>query len=145
LNDFRAMLARPAVRDCLSRGEYARTAPWAEDEAIRAELAGYAPMLKALRERRFAVRDGNSILTGSVDRLVLVHRDSQLVAAEVLDFKTDQLSTDRPEQLAETIAGYRPQLAAYRQAVARFAGLPVERVFARLLFVEPGLVEAVGA
>ncbi|HEV7225118.1 MAG TPA: UvrD-helicase domain-containing protein [Pirellulales bacterium] len=145
LNDFRAMLARPAVRDCLSRREYVRTAPWAEDEAIRAELAGYAPMLKALRERRFAVRDGNSILTGSVDRLVLVHRDSQLVAAEVLDFKTDQLSTDRPEQLAETIAGYRPQLAAYRQAVARFAGLPVERVFARLLFVEPGLVEAVGA
>ena len=144
LNDFQAMLARPAVRDCLSRGEYLRKAPWAEDETIRAELAGYAPMLKVARERRFAVRHGNSILTGSVDRLVLIHRDARLVAAEVLDFKTDQLPADRPEQLAETIAAYRPQLNAYRQAVARFAGLPIERVFARLLFVEPGLVEAVG-
>jgi ATP-dependent exoDNAse (exonuclease V) beta subunit len=145
LGDFQAMLARPAVRDCLSRSAYSRTAPWATDSAIVAELAGYAPMLKVSRERGFAVRDRNAILTGSVDRLVLVHRDAKLVATEVLDFKTDQLSTDRPEQLAARIAYYRPQLAAYRQAVARFTGLPVERVFARLLFVEPGVVETVGA
>jgi len=142
--EFRAALARPAVRDGLTRAAYLQTAPWTKDGNICAELAGQRPRLEISRERRFAVRDRDAILSGSFDRLVLVYRDEQLLAAEVLDFKTDQVSGDRPEQLAERIAAYRPQMAAYRQAVARLTGLPIARIFARLLFVEPGLAQAIG-
>jgi ATP-dependent exoDNAse (exonuclease V) beta subunit len=144
LPEFRAALARGAVRDALTRASYLQTAPWTKGHDIRAELAGQRPRLEISRERRFAVRDRDAILSGSFDRLVLVYRDDRLVAAEVLDFKTDQVSFDRPEQLAERIAAYRPQMAAYRQAVARLTGLPLARIFARLLSVEPGLAQAIG-
>ena len=144
LAEFRAALQRPAVRDCLSRERYLQTAPWAADRAIAAELAGQAPRLDVARERRFAVRERDAILSGSLDRLVLVYRGESLAAAEVLDFKTDQVSESRPEQLAASVATYRPQLTAYRQAVSRITGLPLERIFARLLFVEPGLAKTIG-
>ena len=144
LPEFRAALARGAVRDALTRAAYLQTAPWTKDRNLRAELAGQRPRLEISRERRFAVRDRDAILSGSFDRLVLVYRGERLLAAEVLDFKTDQVSIDRPEQLAERIAAYRPQMAAYRQAVARLTGLPLARIFARLLFVEPGLAQAIG-
>ncbi|HUY90928.1 MAG TPA: UvrD-helicase domain-containing protein [Pirellulales bacterium] len=144
LAEFRTALARAAVRDCLLRSAYLQTAPWTSDREVAAELAGQTPKLQVARERRFAVRERDAILSGSLDRLVLIHRGDKLVAAEVLDFKTDRVSPDRPEQLAAAIDAYRPQLNAYRQAVSRMTGLPLDRIFARLLFVEPGLLQTIG-
>lgn len=143
LQEFREMLARPATRVCLSRAEYARQAPWSARGAPGASWNAAELSYEVCRERSFAVRDGDAILTGSLDRLVLIHRDGRLAAAEVLDFKTDAVKADQREQLEAAVARYRPQLAAYRRAVAQMTGLPMEHVFARLLFVEPGLVESV--
>lgn len=144
LAEFRDALSRPAVRDCLLRSRYWQTAPLASDREIAAELAGQTPQLEVSRERRFAVRHGDAILSGSLDRLVSIFCGDKLVAAEVLDFKTDRVSADRPEQLAAAIDTYRPQLNAYRLAVSRITGLPLSRIFARLLFVEPGLLQTIG-
>lgn len=144
LAEFRAALSQPAVRDCLLGSRYLPTAAWAKDREIAAELASQTPRLEVSRERRFAVRERDAILSGSLDRLVSIFRGDKLVAAEVLDFKTDRVSADRPEQLAAAIETYRPQLNAYRLAVSRMTGLGLNRIFARLLFVEPGLLQAIG-
>jgi ATP-dependent exoDNAse (exonuclease V) beta subunit len=143
LKEFREMLARPATRACLMQSDYARQAPWSAAGALAAGWDAAELSYEVHRERRFAVRDGDAILTGSLDRLVLIHREGRLAAAEVLDFKTDAVKADQQVQLEAAVARYRPQLAAYRRAVAQMTGLPMEHVFARLLFVEPGLVASV--
>ncbi len=143
LKEFREMLARPATRDCLSRAEYARHAPWAANGAPGAAWKPSELSYQVSRERRFAVRDGDAILTGSLDRLVLIRHGGRLAAAEVLDFKTDALSPHDLQQREAVVSRYRPQLAAYRRAVSQLTGMPAEQVFARLLFVEPGLAESV--
>ena len=67
----------------------------------------------------------------------------QPVRADVVDFKTDVISTEDPHALAAQVEVYRPQLDAYRRAVATLLRLDERRISARLVFVEPGIVEAV--
>jgi ATP-dependent helicase/nuclease subunit A len=140
--EFHIMLAQPAIRACLTRSEYSQHAPWAIDGGI-AKLQASSLSFRTSRERRFAVREADAILSGSLDRLVLIYSGEQLIAAEVLDFKTDSVGSKGSERYEAAVARYRPQLAAYRRAVSQLTGLPAERVFARLLFVEPGVVESV--
>ena len=101
-------------------------------------------MPRVQNERGFALQDGEQLLTGAIDRLVLLEQAGRVVAAEVLDFKTDALAADDPQQVAAKVAHYGPQLEAYRRAVAQFAALPPDRVSAQLVFVEAGLVRPVG-
>ena len=143
LKEFREMLARPATRACLTQSDYARQAPWSAAGALAADWDAAELSFEVHRERRFAVRDGDAILTGSLDRLALIYRAGRLAAAEVLDFKTDAVQADQQVQLEAAVARYQPQLAAYRRAVAQMTGLSMEHIFARLLFVEPGLVASV--
>ena len=91
-------------------------------------------------EHGIALREGDAVITGSIDRLVLVYSGDELVAADVIDFKTDRVSQQDPEALAEKVAYYMPQLNAYRQAVSQVEQLPVARIAARLLFVNEGLI-----
>ena len=84
------------------------------------------------------VRDGDTILRGTIDRLVVLYDDDRPVAADVLDFKTDQ-----PSVIADRVAEYRPQLEAYRRAVAGLFHLEPARVSARLAFVQLGMIRAV--
>ncbi len=126
LAEFRAMLAQGEVSIALRRDAFERGGLVAE----------------AHRELPFALRRGDAVVAGSIDRLV-VRRDAagQVVDAEVLDFKTDRVDGD--EGLAQRVAHYRPQLLAYRAAVARLFALPEARVRARLLFVALGRAVAI--
>lgn len=121
LVDFRAMLEEGEVAVALRREAFERGGLTAE----------------AHRELPFALRREDALVSGSIDRLV-VRRDAsgRVVDAEVLDFKTDQV--DSEEGLARRVEHYRPQLLAYRAAVARLFGVPEARVRARLLFVALG-------
>ena len=102
-----------------------------------AELTTAAPSLVVSRERDFAVRNADKLLTGTIDRLVLVRaRDYRPLAAEVIDFKTDALAAQGAAGEAMLNEKYAPQLAAYRQAVSQFTGLAPERVFTTLLATE---------
>ena len=67
--------------------------------------------------------------------MVLEHEGSDLVGAELIDFKTD--SVVGPE-LEERVAFYRPQLEGYRRALAHITGLPEGRIRPSLLFVVSG-------
>jgi len=143
LPQFREMLAKPAIRAALSRKSYEGGAAWSGNAEIRKALAGPGHSLRVLRERRFAIRDGDSILTGALDRLVLVERDGRALAADLVDFKTDMLASNDRQALKMIVSHYRPQVDAYRRAVARFTGLTPNRISARLVFVGPALVERI--
>jgi len=128
--EFQDMLRAPPTRELLSRGSYSTTAP------VLRGLSLAQPHLSVESERLFAVRDGSQLLSGSMDRLVWVRDGSRLVAADVIDFKTDTVDTDK--QLREKTDYYRPQLEAYRHAVAKMSGLATDRISAQLLFVGAG-------
>ena len=114
---FRRILSQAAVRRVLSRP------------------AGAAER-EVLREHPFAIRDGDVLLSGSIDRLVLLRRGEKVVAADVVDYKTDAIADDAV--LADKVEFYRPQLEAYCRAVAKIFHVPAEGVTSRLLFLTAG-------
>lgn len=129
LSDFRGWLEAPAVRDVFRRPQ---DGEFGTGEGVRAEAAG--PLLE--RERPFAVRREDEIVEGVIDRVVVSGR-----AARVVDFKTDRVDPGDASALAAKVEGYRPQLEAYRMAVARMHGLETGAVEAHLVFLRTGVVE----
>jgi ATP-dependent exoDNAse (exonuclease V) beta subunit len=121
---FRAALAQPQIGELLRRP--------AHDVTVH-------------RERSFAVllpvrEGGEELWSGSFDRLVLTREADRVVAADVIDFKTDAIRSDAA--LHARVERYRPQLEAYRRVAATMFGLDPERVRALLAFVTPGAVIA---
>lgn len=96
------------------------------------------------RELPFIIREEDSLLEGIVDRLVIIRQDGRVVAAEVLDYKTDRISVEDAAGLDERVAYYAPQLEAYRRAVGRLYGVEEEAVRLKLAFLVPGVVREVG-
>lgn len=125
LDWLRDRLEVPEIRDTLSR------AHWPEGASIENELA-------------FLVRDGEVLVEGFVDRLVLLHdAEGRVTGAEVLDYKTDAIDAEDSEALAARVAFYAPQIEAYRRAVAGLFGLEMDAVSGRLLMLGPGVVRRV--
>ncbi len=118
LPEFFAMLDQSAITAALRR-----------DQSPHREQTS-----RVLREHPFACRFERTLISGIIDRLVLWSSADRIVAAEIIDFKTDAI-TDRAS-LDARVAAYRPQLDSYRRAVAQLFGLAVDRVAAKLLFVQ---------
>jgi ATP-dependent exoDNAse (exonuclease V) beta subunit len=130
VREFRQMCAHPRIAACLRRDAYEDAAALTSDTNLVVE-----------NERPFAIRDGDRLLTGNIDRLVTRYQAGQPIAAEILDYKTDAISTRA--KLAEKIEFYKPQLESYRRAVCRMYRLPDRQVTAKLVFVATGDVETV--
>jgi len=141
LDEFQQMLRGPALSRLLHRAAYESAERLPLPKQVIDRLATGPVQAEVRAEQRFVVRDEGALLTGSIDRLVLLMRDGAAVAADVIDFKTDALSADDPAALAERTEFYRPQLDAYRRAVAQMHALPLECVAARLAFVGPDVVQ----
>ncbi len=145
LDAFLAMLGMPDVGRVLSRSFY--QPPW--DETLCAHLPGGAssgPLRAEVHnEQAFAARDGDRLMSGFIDRLVLLYDGTQLVAADILDYKTDSIDLKQPEIVDQRVAFYRPQLDAYRRGVARTFRLPLRHIAARLLFLSPGILRSVSS
>lgn len=118
---FHQMLDQPEIAAALSPTRYE---------------AQPAASLEVWQERAFIQRQGDQIMQGYIDRVV-VGRDTEgrPAWAEVLDFKTDRFELDR---LDEKVAFYRPQLDAYCHAVAEMLQLDPEHVRGSLLFLRAG-------
>ena len=101
------------------------------------------PRWELYRERSFAVRDEDVVLSGTFDRLVVLYDGDRAVGADVLDYKTDDVPGDDPQAIDARVEQYRPQLEAYRRAAIRLLGLSPARVSARLLFVGPGIIRSI--
>ena len=86
------------------------------------------------REKPFDFIDGGAWVSGVFDRVVLEHDEKgRVVAAHLLDFKTDEAADE--DALEEKAAGYAPQLALYRRAVAKLTGLMEAQISMQLLFL----------
>jgi ATP-dependent exoDNAse (exonuclease V) beta subunit len=137
---FRAMLERPVVAAALSqRGFDPAALDFTAD--VRTELTNHDVTTKLYRERSFVVRQEDTLVFGTVDRVTRFYRGDRLVATDILDFKTDAVSG--AAAIAERVGFYRPQIQAYRRAISALTALPPERISARLLFVEPGVMETI--
>jgi ATP-dependent exoDNAse (exonuclease V) beta subunit len=88
------------------------------------------------RERPFAVRLGSDLVHGILDRVV-IHRDAtgKPIEAHLLDYKTDRVLNGQINPLATR---YRPQLQAYRKAVAIMLNLPASNITSSLLLLNTG-------
>jgi len=128
LDDLERALSSPEIRAALTRDQ--------------PELAG-AERVEIENEWPFSIilpgeaneEDGDILWTGSIDRLVLAYRGDEVVAASVLDYKTDRISEG---ELADRVEYYRPQLESYARVVAAQTGLELGAISKRLLFLTPG-------
>lgn len=133
IEQFMTCLEQDNVSQLLRRSFYLNAdkfRPHADDQA--------SEHLEVRNEQRFAVRDKQQLLTGVIDRLVLIYAAGDLLSADIVDFKTDHLFPGDTEQLHKRQAFYEPQLESYRRAVQRMFSLPADRTTARLLFTFSG-------
>ena len=109
----------------------------------RAAFTCPGPHARLWRERPFdLVLDNDEWISGTVDRVNLsCDAQGRVTAATIIDYKTDDVADE--QRLQEKLAGYRPQIALYRKAVARLTGLPEKAVEARLLFTRTGTLAPV--
>lgn len=144
VEQFRSALRRPAIRELLTLATFQRPAPPGSCSAVHARADLDQPRWQVWRELPFALREDDVIVSGRIDRLVVLYDGMRPIGAEVVDFKTDAIPADDPAALQARTDFYRPQLDAYRRAAANLTDLKIEKVSARLVFTEPGVIASVG-
>jgi len=136
LQDFLEALKQPEIRNCLSRRSFQeRHRTW----FATGESSGSKLTLEVRTEFPFLEEtSAGGLVNGTIDRLVLILDRERVVAAEILDFKTDQASS--PKDVARLKKLYSAQIDAYRAAVCRLWNLEPDRVRGNLVFLTPGVV-----
>ncbi len=122
---------------------------WMEIEEVRRSLSrnaynavpGTEPRVE--NEMPFVRHVDGEIQEGFIDRLVLIERDGQVVGAEVLDFKTDEIKPGDGGTLADRREYYRPQITAYCDFVQEQYGLSEDAVDGKLVFLGAGVISKV--
>ena len=133
IDEFERMAKLEGVQKILTRQTYQQEfmpGLIPPDQTIMDALA-----LEVFNERPFAVNLESGFMQGTIDRLVIVKEGDKIVAADIIDFKTDSVTSD---SINERVEHYRPQLEAYRSAVSRFLKLQPNQIATRLLFVATG-------
>ena len=138
LQQFQSMLATPLLRDLLSEARYRQNELATHASWLSPARPDHDWRLEVKNERAFSVMREGGMLAGSVDRLILVYDGERLVAADILDYKTDALPANDPAELQCAVERYRPQQMAYREAIAAIYQLPSPRIRTRLAFLAPG-------
>jgi ATP-dependent exoDNAse (exonuclease V) beta subunit len=84
-------------------------------------------------ERSFVLEDEGAMIQGIFDRVILHYSETgDLDRAEIIDFKTDRLSSGGDEE--ELVNRHRNQLESYRVALHRLTGIPIAKIKMILLF-----------
>lgn len=115
--------------DCLRRAWHAPRAGTSQD----------LEPLDLRREWRFLhddTHEGQSrLISGVIDRLVLIRQGGRVIAADIIDYKTDRLEAADESAIGQRVEHYAPQLRAYAAAVARMFRIPPDQVRAALVFL----------
>jgi ATP-dependent helicase/nuclease subunit A len=129
---FLKVIRNPQVRACLSR-------PHGCDGDLLTVYCEHPFVKQTSADAGIQWRSGGAtIQTGYIDRLVVHHAaDGSIQSATIFDFKTDALGDVNGPTSAER---YRPQLEAYRAAVAQMFAIDPLNVNARVIFVQSGVV-----
>jgi len=117
-SELRLLVSRPETRRVLSRPP---------------------ATIELLRELPFAVRIGQKLVHGRMDRVLLL-RDADGDRAVITDFKTDTVA---PEFVMSRVELYRPQVTAYAEAASVMFRLSLSRITTQLLFVVPDVLVTV--
>jgi ATP-dependent exoDNAse (exonuclease V) beta subunit len=115
---------------------------WIGANEVRQALSrrSYPPGAVVENEMPFAVRVGETILQGRMDRVVRVESAGRTVSALILDYKTDSVEPHDPQSLPRLVNEYRRQMEAYRRGAAALYGLEASSVDARIVFLRVGRV-----
>lgn len=143
LTRFRKQLAAAPIAGLLSRRFYDSPSNLGLAKLRKGGWPAGRIELTAVRERGFAIRSGDDLLSGSIDRLVIIKSGGQIVAADVIDFKTDEIPPGDQAALNNKVEFYRPQIEAYRLAASRLLRIDPELIAARLVFLAAGEVRSV--
>jgi ATP-dependent helicase/nuclease subunit A len=139
---FEQFLQTPTTVSLLSRRSQFERCPLAVPEECRERISRTQTRLEVHREWGFTAPDREgTLMTGIIDRLVLVYDavSFELLAADIIDYKTDEI--DEGQAAAESRADfYRDQMLAYRRAIGELYRLSQNQISARLLFVTTGAV-----
>ncbi len=140
VKQFRSLLKRPQIVNVLSKKNYlkANDLPCLPSVSADGSVDSIEPELS--RELGFSVIDAGQLVSGTIDRLVLLRRGGQVIAADILDFKTDALRKDDDGVLHDLINAYRDQMRAYARAVSLIYRLSPERISTRLVLLSAGKV-----
>jgi ATP-dependent exoDNAse (exonuclease V) beta subunit len=132
---FRELLRRPNIAGLLNEAAYRdEMGRWLERDLSELRV-------EPLNEHPITHADGQRLLTGSIDRLVVIWDRQTPVAADIIDYKTDEV-TDQKEA-EHRAAHYAPQLEAYRAAIASMLHLKNDAIRARLLFTQSDRLVAI--
>jgi ATP-dependent exoDNAse (exonuclease V) beta subunit len=137
---FQQWLRTPEIHAVLCRPAYAGPQQTGFPAALRSIWTNGMALQDAQLELPFCIRDGTKFWDGRLDRVVWIGNGERTVAADVLDFKTDDIKPGNETALLERVEHYRPQLEAYRHVVTKLANLAPERVAARLVFTVAGKI-----
>ena len=132
IDEFFEVLKSDNISKLLSRGTYQES--YLMEFAEAGEIILEANRLEVECERRFAATVDGNLVQGTMDRVVWVYQGSQLIAADIIDFKSNVVDVDN---LQSRIEYYQPQMEIYRRAVSQFAKIPMERIATRLVFSDP--------
>ena len=140
--DFHRMLQQPRIAQGLTHAEYSDPQSLGFSPEVSARITNPQAKLtfRVDNERRFAVRLGGELISGTIDRLVLIYDHGELIAADIIDFKTDTIDPQDSQSVQKKLAFYKGQLETYRPAAARLFSLPESSITTRLFFVGAGLV-----
>ena len=142
LEQFHRMLQNESIAACLKRSTYQPPVDLPFSIAVQAKLAKEPLEVTVLAEQQIAARIDTSLMTGSIDRLVLMRQGGKVVAADVIDFKTDEIGSDGESTVRDRTEFYRPQVEAYQRAVSKMYRIESERIVGRLLFLSAGIVRS---
>jgi ATP-dependent helicase/nuclease subunit A len=132
LAEFHAALKHPRIAHLLSRrGNLGPEGPFAKSLAEGKRQADYT--IRFRNERRFLVPIDGQLVNGVIDRLVLLEQAGRVVAADLVDYKTDVLGVLKPAGRQARLDKYQHQLDLYARGIAAVYNLPLERVSARLV------------
>lgn len=138
LQEFLASLRRPEIAVLFHQS--AQLEALSSRAAIAGDLFRETAQLRVHNEWRFTRIVGEGVLlNGSIDRLVLLACGDQVLAAEIIDYKTDVIGPDG-ELLPQRLEAHRQQMQVYRQTVADFLGLDAGIVGVKLAFLGDGRV-----
>ena len=133
--EFKRQIAQPTTASLLNRTsylDYVRTNILPRDHTLLEALS-----VQVQNEFGVVARVGTRMLEGFIDRLVLISEGSRLIAAEIIDFKTDELPAEAARKQS---CYYESQLQQYRAGLAVQLGLAQTQIHYQLAFVHPDVV-----
>jgi ATP-dependent helicase/nuclease subunit A len=136
---LKRQLTAPSVAAALSRRFY--DSPAKLGLKLKAWPAGKIDAVPH-RERPFALQQDQKLITGSIDRLVVITNNGKPIAADVIDFKTDEIDPSNQQALAKKVAFYQPQIEAYRDVTAQLLQIDRQLVAGRIVFLNCDTVQS---